>query len=78
VPGLVDLVCHLVGDDLGFLARRRDGHFGTSPPENVAGDDQFARWLDGIQDEWVTAARRLSPRLATDLLASRGSTASNC
>jgi uncharacterized protein (TIGR03083 family) len=69
-PGwsVLDLVCHLVGDDLGFLARRRDGHFGTIPPECIADDDEFGRWLDGIQDEWVIAARRLSPGLARDLL----------
>src|ERR1700722_240519 len=67
-----DLVCHLVGDDFGFLARRRDGHFGTVPPEAVAGDEDFARWLDGIQDEWVSAARRISPRVAVDLLAWTG------
>jgi uncharacterized protein (TIGR03083 family) len=69
-PGwsVLDLVCHLVGDDFGLLARRRDGHFGTRPPDNLAGDEDFARWLDGLQDDWVRAARRIGPRLAVDLL----------
>jgi len=69
-PGwsVLDLVCHLVGDDFGLLARRRDGHFGTRPPHELANDEDFARWLDGLQDDWVRAARRISPRLAIDLL----------
>jgi uncharacterized protein (TIGR03083 family) len=73
-PGwsVLDLVCHLVGDDFGFLARRRDGHFGTKPPENLAGDDEFARWLDGLQDVWVRASCRISRRIAVDLLAWTG------
>ena len=68
-PGwtVLGLCAHLAGDDLGFLARHRDGHFGTQPPE-LAGEDAFARWLDGLQAQWVEAARRLSPRIVTDLL----------
>jgi hypothetical protein len=33
---------------------------------------EFARWLDELQDEWVHAARRLSPRLVAGLLAWAG------
>jgi uncharacterized protein (TIGR03083 family) len=73
-PGwsVLDLVCHLVGDDFGMLARRRDGHFGTRPPHEIAGDEDFARWLDALQDEWVGASRRISARIAVDLLAWTG------
>ncbi len=70
-PGwsVLDLACHLVGDDLGLLSRLRDGHFGTTPPEESTGDGAaFATWLDALQDAWVGATRRLSPRLAIDLL----------
>jgi uncharacterized protein (TIGR03083 family) len=68
-PGwsILGLCCHLLGDDLGFLARHRDGHYGTVPPEGATGDE-FITWLDDMQAEWVRAARRLSPRLATELL----------
>jgi uncharacterized protein (TIGR03083 family) len=68
-PGwtVLGLCCHLVGDDLSLLSRQRDDHHGTRPPAD-AGEDDFISWLDGLQAEWVSAARRLSPRLATDLL----------
>ena len=73
-PGwsVLDLVLHLAGNDLGLLARQRDDHFGTRPPATLQGDLQFAAWLDGLQNDWVRAARRLSPRLARDLLSWTG------
>jgi uncharacterized protein (TIGR03083 family) len=68
-PGwtVLGLSSHLVGDDLGFLARHRDGHFGTPGPDDTS-ESEFVAWLDGLQDEWVRAARRLSPRIVADLL----------
>jgi len=67
-PGwtVLGLCCHLVGDDLGLLARNRDGFLGTPAP--AGSEAEFAAWLDELQAEWVRAARRLSPRLVTDLL----------
>lgn len=59
-----DTVAHLLGDDFGRLARTRDHH---APP--VRGEDEsFAAWIDRLNDEWVVAARRLSPRLLVELL----------
>ncbi|PZS25572.1 MAG: hypothetical protein DLM61_19800 [Pseudonocardiales bacterium] len=69
-PGwsVLDLCAHLLGDDLGWLARQRDHHHATPPPARVDQiDNGFARWLDDLQDQWVHAARRLSPRLVIDL-----------
>lgn len=60
----LDLVCHLVGDDFGLLGRQRDGHAALRPPAGSA----FDTWLDAVQDDWVHSCRRLSPRLAVDLL----------
>lgn len=67
-PGwsVLDLCAHLVGDDLSMLARHRDGHPGPLP------EGDFVAWLNALQDAWVAAARRLSPRLAIDLLAWTG------
>jgi uncharacterized protein (TIGR03083 family) len=60
------LCSHLLGDDLAWLAHHRDSHHGTpSPPLDEHG---FVAWLDALQDDWVQAARRLSPRLIMDLL----------
>jgi uncharacterized protein (TIGR03083 family) len=72
-PGwsVLDLCGHLLGDDLSGIARHRDGHFGTPPPAGVD-DGGFADWLDGLNDEWVAAMRRLSPRLVCELLADTG------
>lgn len=67
-----DLSCHLLGDDFGLLARSRDGHFGTQPPPDATGDESFAVWLDSLQDAWVVAGRRLSPRLIVELLSWTG------
>jgi uncharacterized protein (TIGR03083 family) len=72
-PGwsVLDLACHLLGDDLGTLARHRDGHFGTMPPPGLP-DEAFPPWLDRLQDDWVRAARRISPRIVTGLLSWTG------
>jgi len=72
-PGwtVLGLCAHLAGDDLGFLARHRDGYHGTPGPEH-ASEEEFVAWLDGMQDEWVRAARRMSPRIVTGLLAWSG------
>jgi uncharacterized protein (TIGR03083 family) len=68
-PGwsVLDLSCHLVGDDLGFLSRHRDAYHGTPGPAQ-AGEAEFIAWLDDLQAEWVRAARRLSPRVVIGLL----------
>jgi uncharacterized protein (TIGR03083 family) len=68
-PGwsVLGLCCHLFGGDGGLLARHRDGYFGTAPPDGMTEAEAVA-WLDELQAEWVRAARRLSPRLVSDLL----------
>jgi len=72
-PGwtILGLCGHLLGDDLGLLARHRDGHHGTVPPDGAT-EGEFIAWLDDVQAEWVHASRRLSPRLVTELLSWTG------
>jgi uncharacterized protein (TIGR03083 family) len=72
-PGwtVLGLCTHLAGDDLGFLARHRDGYQGTPEPGH-ASEEEFVTWLDAMQDAWVTGTRRMSPRIVTDLLAWSG------
>jgi uncharacterized protein (TIGR03083 family) len=69
-PGwdVLGLAAHLVGGDLSLLSWQRDGHQGTPTPADLD-ESGFIEWLDDLQREWVHAARRLSPRLVTDLLA---------
>ena len=61
-PGrrVADLATHLLADDLGLLARQRDGHHGTAPPAGATAT-VFTEWLDRVQDEWVRAARQIGP-----------------
>jgi uncharacterized protein (TIGR03083 family) len=68
-PGwtVLGLCCHLLGVDFSLLSWERDGYLGTPPPEG-ASEAEFIAWLDDMQAEWVRAARRLSPRLVTELL----------
>jgi uncharacterized protein (TIGR03083 family) len=68
-PGwsVLGLAAHLLGGDLTLLAGHRDGHCGIPAPEGLR-EQEFIGWLDELQIKWVHAARRLSPRLVTDLL----------
>ncbi len=64
---VLGLVNHLIGDDLSVISWQRDHHHGTPAPD-TADEATFIDWLDDLQLEWVHAARRISPRLAIDLL----------
>lgn len=68
-PGwtVLGLTSHLLGNDFGLLARRRDDYMGTPPPEGLS-EKEFIDWLDELQMEWVRAARRMSPQLVVELL----------
>lgn len=63
-----DIAAHLVGDDLGRLARSRDSWQGPVPPEPLP----LPVFLTRINEEWVTACRRLSPAVVVGLLAWTG------
>jgi uncharacterized protein (TIGR03083 family) len=61
-----DVALHLLGGELGLLARLRDGHApGVKEP---AGWNELVDWLDALNDSWLVAARRMSPHLTLDLL----------
>jgi uncharacterized protein (TIGR03083 family) len=60
-----DVALHLLGDDIGLLARRRDGF----ARRRAGGWGELVAWLDRMNQTWVKAARRISPRLLCELLA---------
>ncbi len=68
-PGwtVADVAAHLLGVELANVSRRRDDHRIDPPP----GAD-LPRWLDAFNESWVSAARRLSPRVLADLLDAAG------
>ncbi|MGH2541280.1 MAG: maleylpyruvate isomerase family mycothiol-dependent enzyme, partial [Ardenticatenaceae bacterium] len=57
-----DVALHLLGGDLGNLSRRRDGFVAQEP---MAGES-LLEFINRLNDEWMRAARRLSPRLTCD------------
>jgi uncharacterized protein (TIGR03083 family) len=63
-----DVALHLLGGDLGNIAIRRDGVRGVQ----MKAGESLAAFVNRINDEWITAARRLSPRLIREHLAFTG------
>jgi uncharacterized protein (TIGR03083 family) len=59
-----DVVAHLLGDDVGRLSRSRDGHRGPGPGPG----ETLPTFLNRINDEWVRATARSSPRVLISLL----------
>jgi uncharacterized protein (TIGR03083 family) len=63
-----DIAAHILGDHVGRLSRHRDGFQSLHPGDGEA----FPAFIDRINQEWVTAARRISPALLVELLAVAG------
>jgi uncharacterized protein (TIGR03083 family) len=65
-----DVVAHLLGGDLGNLSRRRDRC--TPSGKTIEGWEDLVAFINELNATWVTAARRLSPRVLCDLLDASG------
>lgn len=65
-----DVVAHLLGGDLGNLSRRRDAF--TLPGKPIHHHKELVEFINELNEQWVCAARRLSPRVLCDLLAFTG------
>ncbi|GAA3746950.1 maleylpyruvate isomerase family mycothiol-dependent enzyme [Plantactinospora mayteni] len=63
-----DVAAHVLGDFVGRLSIHRDGFHVLHPGDG----EPFPHFLDRINDEWVTAARRLSPPMLIELLSTFG------
>jgi uncharacterized protein (TIGR03083 family) len=61
-----DVALHLLGGDVGILSRQRDGYAPPGPP--IGNWDELVAFINHLNDTWLQAARRLSPRLLVDLL----------
>jgi hypothetical protein len=62
-----DVVAHLVDISLRRLSFHRDGHSPPLPAQPPRSDREFVAFINGLNGQWVEAARRISPRLLTDL-----------
>lgn len=65
-----DVAAHLLGDEIGILSRKRDGFSPSSA--SLEGWEELVAYIDDINERWVKAMHRVSPRLLCDLLASTG------
>lgn len=64
-----DVAAHLLDVDLRRLSAQRDGHL-PPPPDPIDTNDDLVRYLNDLNRAWVSAARRLSPRVLMEELAS--------
>ncbi|MBW8879372.1 MAG: maleylpyruvate isomerase family mycothiol-dependent enzyme [Acidobacteria bacterium] len=63
-----DVTAHLLDVQLRRLSAQRDGARLPPPDPPLAGYDDIVALINRLNAEWVAAARRLSPRVLTDLL----------
>jgi mycothiol maleylpyruvate isomerase-like protein len=62
-----DVVAHLLDTSLRRLSFHRDHHQPPTPESPPAGDREFVAFINGLNRQWVVAARRMSRRVLTDL-----------
>ncbi len=62
-----DVVAHLLDTTLRRLSFHRDGMTPPAPPRAIASARDFVDFINVLNAQWVTSARRLSPRVLTDL-----------
>jgi uncharacterized protein (TIGR03083 family) len=65
-----DVTAHLLGGDIGILSRVRDEY--SQPSARLTDYGDLVRLVDRLNDEWIVAARRISPRVLQELLAFTG------
>ncbi len=72
-----DVVAHLLDSTLRRLSFHRDGMRPPPPPHPIDSDRDFVGFINGLNAAWVAAARRLSPRVLTDLYERAGGEAAD-
>ena len=61
-----DVALHLLGGEVGILSRKRDGF--SPGGDSIISWEELVALINDLNDTWVKATRRLSPRLLCDLL----------
>jgi len=62
-----DVVAHLLDSTLRRLSFHRDGMTPPPPARAITSDHDFVGFINDLNAQWVKSARRLSPRVLTDL-----------
>jgi len=63
-----DVVAHLLDGQVRRLSFQRDQLASLAPDGQASGYGELVRFLNGLNAEWIRAARRISPRLLIDFL----------
>ena len=63
-----DVVAHLLDTALRRLSFHRDG-LTLPPPRALTSEREFVGFINDLNAQWITASKRLSPRVLTDLYA---------
>jgi len=71
-----DIAQHLLGGDVSILSRKRDAFLFTGGP--IQSWDELVTLINSLNDQWVKATRRVSPRLLCDLLRLTGTQVCEC
>ena len=67
-----DIVAHLLDSTLRRLSFHRDGMTPPPPPNAITSEREFVDFINALNAQWVSSAKRLSPRVLTDLYEQAG------
>jgi uncharacterized protein (TIGR03083 family) len=70
-----DVVAHLLDSTLRRLSFHRDGMAPPPPPATGGSARDFVDFINALNAQWIVSAKRLSPRVLTDLYERAGSEA---
>ena len=75
-----DLALHVLGDDVGFISRRRDRYTRRQLPsdQDLGEWDQLVAYINDLNASWVQALRRMSPPLLCQFLQLSGEALAHC
>jgi len=62
-----EVIAHLVDVSIRRVSLHRDRHTPPAPPRPPRTEPEFVAFINGLNGQWVEAARRISPRMLTDL-----------
>ena len=62
-----EVIAHLVDVSMRRVSLHRDRHTPPAPPRPPRTEREFVAFINGLNGQWVEAARRISPRMLTDL-----------
>jgi uncharacterized protein (TIGR03083 family) len=64
-----DVVAHMIDTSLRRLSFHRDGMAPPPSSRAIASERDFVNFINDLNAQWVAAAKRMSPRVLTDLYA---------